>query len=601
MNKRGTNRFVAILNAIAIASLYIFYFSGELLTSGLMHINTDIKSLYDSFLIETLINNLGTILFLVYGGIGILNIICAIQNKENKKIFFWQLVFGLYEIWFAFFNSDFLNNDDVSHIVWIAVNVIPIILAIINFFRIRKNRPKVIQVISYVAVIIIAILGLLGILEENYWNIIAVIMQFIYIHFQDKNIEESSARKIVNVILYYVLQSILAIGFLLMILASLIITKINEVQLENAIAELNNSIVTLQGNKESELYIPVEKNYKYGFITEDGQERIPCEYDRVSFFTEMEINNNTYYIALAQKDNKFYIISKTNASIELSGVLEKYVQAVNSTLDIYLTNINDGIHRLQYIESYNALLTAATTKGEKQLSSQQLESRYYSSADEVTLRRINTGYMYASQNFSMIIEPILEENEEYSDDYYDEDEDTYYMSTVEEECKVTILKSNGEEQSSIVCLPGLDEDNLTLETFNNGFIEFETKDYSVTGWYDNNGNQTTISGDYSIIDIYDVDDGEIYVQMIYYNENYDGSTESEYNWNNIIIDTTGNILLQTPALDIYDSDIYNTVYLIKNNNNKMVLLDKDFKEISNEYDKIITNSQIDISTEYSSY
>ena len=425
MNKRGTNRFVAILNAIAIASLYIFYFSGELLTSGLMHINTDIKSLYDSFLIETLINNLGTILFLVYGGIGILNIICAIQNKENKKIFFWQLVFGLYEIWFAFFNSDFLNNDDVSHIVWIAVNVIPIILAIINFFRIRKNRPKVIQVISYVAVIIIAILGLLGILEENYWNIIAVIMQFIYIHFQDKNIEESSARKIVNVILYYVLQSILAIGFLLMILASLIITKINEVQLENAIAELNNSIVTLQGNKESELYIPVEKNYKYGFITEDGQERIPCEYDRVSFFTEMEINNNTYYIALAQKDNKFYIISKTNASIELSGVLEKYVQAVNSTLDIYLTNINDGIHRLQYIESYNALLTAATTKGEKQLSSQQLESRYYSSADEVTLRRINTGYMYASQNFSMIIEPILEENEEYSDDYYDEDEDTY--------------------------------------------------------------------------------------------------------------------------------------------------------------------------------
>ena len=100
---------------------------------------------------------------------------------------------------------------------------------------------------------------------------------------------------------------------------------------------------------------------------------------------------------------------------------------------------------------------------------------------------------------------------------------------------------------------------------------------------------------------FDVDDGEIYVQMIYYNENYDGSTESEYNWNNIIIDTTGNILLQTPALDIYDSDIYNTVYLIKNNNNKMVLLDKDFKEISNEYDKIITNSQIDISTEYSSY
>lgn len=32
----------------------------------------------------------------MYSGIGIINIICAIQNKGNKKICFGQLVFGIY-------------------------------------------------------------------------------------------------------------------------------------------------------------------------------------------------------------------------------------------------------------------------------------------------------------------------------------------------------------------------------------------------------------------------------------------------------------------------------------------------------------------------
>lgn len=59
---------------------------------------------------------------------------------------------------------------------------------------------------------------------------------------------------------------------------------------------------------------------------------------------------------------------------------------------------------------------------------------------------------------------------------------------------------------------------------------------------------------------------------------------------------TGKTLLQTTALDIYDN-----IYPIKNNKNKMVLIDKDLKQISNEYDKIITTIQMDISPQFSSY
>ena len=66
--------------------------------------------------------------------------------------------------------------------------------------------------------------------------------------------------------------------------------------------------------------------------------------------------------------------------------------------------------------------------------------------------------------------------------------------------------------------------------------------------------------------------------------------------NFIIIDMTGKTLLQTTALDIYSN-----MYLVKNSNRKMVLMDKDLKVISNEYDKIITTMQMDISANYSSY
>lgn len=64
----------------------------------------------------------------------------------------------------------------------------------------------------------------------------------------------------------------------------------------------------------------------------------------------------------------------------------------------------------------------------------------------------------------------------------------------------------------------------------------------------------------------------------------------------IIIDMTGKVLLKTTALDVYDN-----MYLIKKDNNKMVLVNKDLKEISNEYEKIITNMEIDLYREFSSY
>ncbi len=603
MNKKRTNRLVAILNVVAIASIYIMYFSSSYLLTSIMSGDNGGKSVYDSFIIDTLLNNIQIILTLVHGGIGIINIICAIQNKENKKIFFWQLIFGIYEIWSAISLGIFMDNDDV--LAWgerIICDVVPIILAIVNFVRIRKNRPKVIQIISYLAVIILSILDLLNIIGA-YWNIIAIIMQFIYIHFQDKYIEENNTRKILNIILYYVIQVIVSVGFFFMVISSLLITKVNDVKWEKSLSEMYNNIETLQGAKTNELYIPVEKNLKYGFITEDGKEKIPCEYDRVSYFNEIEINNNTYYIAFAKKDNKFYIISKTNNSIEINGDLEKYVKSIDNHLGTQMIDIfnKDGDYRLAYLQSFEFYLQVFTRR-ETKLTQQILEKNYYGTDSEINLTEKNSKYIYKNSKYSMIIEPIYDETEDedydydsYYNNYYDEedDDDMYYISSSETKYKVTLTKTNGEVQSSIVYLPGIDEYEETLETFTNGYIEFESEDRTRKGWYDSDGNQITIPSNYTIEDI---KDNKIILQVYndYDDENYDENAKTEFNF--IIIDMEGKILLQTTALDIYDN-----MYLVKNNNNKMVLVDEDLKTISNEYDKIITTKEIDISANYSSY
>ena len=588
MNSKRTNRLVAILNVIAIATFYLLSFSEKYLLSSMLTGYGVAKSIFNSLLIDTLLNNLQIIMAVVYSGIGILNIICAIQNKEKKKIFFWQLVFGFYEIWNAIILIFALQ--DYEFIEWgekILFGIIPIIFAIINFIFIKKNKPKVIQIISYFGVIVLSILYIFDVIGV-YWNIISVLMQLIYIHYQEKNIEESKSTKITNIILYYILQIILVVSFLGIILTSLCITKVNDSKWEKELINLYNDKENLQGAKTKEIYIPVEKNYKYGFVDSKGQEKIKCQYDRVSYFNQVEINNELYYIALAKKDNKFYIISKTNNNFIISGNLEKYLQTIDEHLEKTMTkSINKqedyGKGYLQIFE----FLFQVSTKGEKELTQQTIEKSNITNT--ITLNEKSAKYYYNNTNFSMIIEPINDDMNNYDkynyENYYNEDENTSYLSSSNTKHKVTIYKTNGEYETSIIYLPGFNEYNGTLDIFLNGYIEFKDEENEKNGWFDDKGNKITVPNTYTI---YDIKDNKAILEVY----NIDENAEFYY----IIIDMTGKILLKTTAIDVYDD-----MYLVKNENNKMVLLDKDLNVISNEYDKIISTMEMDLSSMHSSY
>ena len=317
MNKKRTNFFVAILNTIAIISLYILYFTKDFLNKNIISGPEGIKSIYGSIIIDVIMGNIVLILILICSLIGVLNIICAIQNRKNKKISFWQLIFGIYEIFMAIlFSIDPIITDLKLNII-IGYAVIPIVLALINIILIKKNKPKPIQIISYILAIIISILVILN-SEIIYWDIICIIMQFIYIHFQEKNIQESKTRKIVNIILYYILQAIVVISFMAIIIVTIIISIVNYNKINSQVIEILNNMGNLTEITNEEPYMVVENNLKYGFINENGEEKIPCEYDGVSYFHSIDFNKQKYYLALAKKGNEYYIISKGNEQFNIS-------------------------------------------------------------------------------------------------------------------------------------------------------------------------------------------------------------------------------------------------------------------------------------------
>ncbi len=608
MNKKKTNRLVAILDIIPVLSLVIYAVSKDFLMTNVFQGGDDVGvSIYNSAIIDLLINKIAIITIFISFTIGLINLCCSIQNKQNKKICFWFMVIAIFSIWMGLsvllLLLDIIDYEIINWIYKIIFTLIPIVLSIINLALIKKHKPKAIQIISYIAAIIFSLLGFFEIIPAL-WIIVAVVMLLIYIHYQDNNIEESKSKKIVNVLLYNILHTIISVGFLLMIISALLISLVNDVKWTNELNDLFDNITELQGNTISEVYIPVENNYKYGFIDEKGIEKISCQYDKITYFNKITIYEKNYYIALAMKDNKFYIISKTNNAIELTGSLGKYIKAANDNFWPKMIGMfnNKKDYRIAYVHAFQFLLQVLT-KGKTELEMQMLED-HNDQKNKITLIDENSQFICKNTNYTMIIKPLREKIDEkdYEENYYtysgisyyDEEDNCYYLLSDETKYEVTIANDNEEERKETVYLPGLYEYDDYLETFSNGFIEFENEEKTRIGWFDNNGNVVSLPNNYYIEYI---KDDKVFLRLKDDEDNkkkYDEDGHYEYSF--IIIDMTGKILLQTSALGIYSD-----MYLIKNDNKKMVLLDKELQPLTNEYDKIITNMSVDITGSYSSY
>lgn len=337
MNNKRTNYLIAILNIIVVITIILITVFASDIGKAVM-VNYDdygivtVESLYGCRALEIFAYNIKLIFMMACGSLTITNIVSAIQNRKNKKIFFWQLAFGFLILFIGIYAADLVDSDIMEWSDRILIGALPIMFAIINIIKIRKNKTTRLKFISYIIAIVLAIVSFIFIGIMLYiWSLIIIIMQFIYIHKQEKNIEESNVKKIANIILYYVIETLIVILFFSISAISIVNTKVNEARYEKEFSNIYKKIYNMQGVENDETYIPVEKDSKYGYIDENNKEKIACEYDRVTFFQKGEINGKECHFALAEKDKCDYIISKSNDKIEISNnkyfkILKKFMR-----------------------------------------------------------------------------------------------------------------------------------------------------------------------------------------------------------------------------------------------------------------------------------
>ena len=147
MNDKKTNYFVAIMNAIAIVAYIILVFTAQGLTETTTTVNNEVVNIFENNIVEFFLANIKTILLVLGLCLSISNIVNAIQNKTNKKLCFWQIIFGIIILYWTI--PGVFEYELPETILTLIFTIIPIIFAIKNLICIRKNKPSKIKIISF--------------------------------------------------------------------------------------------------------------------------------------------------------------------------------------------------------------------------------------------------------------------------------------------------------------------------------------------------------------------------------------------------------------------------------------------------------------------
>lgn len=577
MNDKKTNYFVSIINAIAIIMYIILIFTAPEIKLTIMEDYNEYVSIFADNIVEFFISNLKIIILVLGLCLSISNIINAIQNKTNKKLCFWQIIFAIIVLYWTI--TGIFEHERNWLILTLIFTIIPIMFAIKNLVYIKKDKASKIEIISYILVIISMIaLLVISLYEDPYyleyklfdevfigqvltsgwliWLIVSIIMQFIYTHKQE-NQEVGEKKKLLNVYIHYIINGITAIVFGFLVLYSVISTKVNMPNWDKQVNEIYQNITNLQGSTIQEFYIPISNNGKYGFINENGQEKIACEYDRITMFLKLEKNNETFYTAFAQKGEDYYIISKENDIIKLNDTkqLENIMKGSNEIssqmIDFYEEKDVADVHLF-------TLQANVWMKGNLTIQPRKYE---YPAQENIKLQKQGTAYYYNTDNYSMRIEPLEIFDVESGDNY------TY--------CNITMNKNNDnqiyKESTYQEAIYGLDEERNEITLLSDGYIMFKSLDEKTGGWYNNNGDKVNIS--LKNFEISDVRSNKIILSKY-----IEKDEKIEY----AIVDLEGNLILYTDTLYWFEN-----TYWVKNAQNKMIMVDKNFNQISNEYDFII--------------
>lgn len=279
MNTKTLNRFSSIINLICV------------ITFGLFFISDIIMADYRFFPIETSIGMFITILFsisalgliIIFSINTIINIVLAVQNRRDKKLFITYLFFAISEIIFIIMDIYTLNDN------------------ILLFDDLLSLDLYVGEHIFEIIPIIIATI-MLG-------------LQFIFIHKQDN--DNIKNKKYLNKMFNIIIIIFLIITCIIRIVLFVIYSKEN-FSIDKYINDIEKQIKENCPLKTEERYFTVCENGKWGYINDKGQNIIPCIYDYAFEFYEVGFNfNNEYLVSIVIKNNDYLLIFPNKNTINL--------------------------------------------------------------------------------------------------------------------------------------------------------------------------------------------------------------------------------------------------------------------------------------------
>lgn len=438
-----------------------------------------------------------------------------------------NLLFGivmlLFRLYMPSFNSATAQELKVMDEIKSFIFIVMVTVIIINFITLVFNRKDKILLFSYILAVFSSISYFIDISYIGVLYILAALL--IEIQVLRENMLYS------NSMLFIAITSIAIIA--IVIVGVNVLTYKDKV--EEIVQEENKGFLDYQEeyfknisvlSEDSEFYINVERNGKWGYINANGETKIDFQYDYASPFISIEQYDKKFDIALVSLEGTSSIILKNQREVmtfKTEIATDDYAKQLEKLEDLYKNTFKqDG-------KISERLSTIPTSNMKKLKAYEDIPYRY----------RFNDEY-----------------------DIYITVSQTGGKNRYE-----FIKQDNPTTRVSIDCdYLKFDADNLYV--YSNGYLPFYKTSERVQGWYTTNTKRVEFEGNIQILEFYDQ-----YILI------------KDYDKDIIYFADENGIQISPNYKDIF---VLDDAYIVKNENGKYIVINKQFEQILNniEYDYI---------------
>ncbi len=446
-----------------------------------------------------------------------------INSVVGGMNFFYGILMLLFRIYMPNENNATIEELKVVNEIKTFIFILMIIVAIFNFITLIFNHKDKILLLAYSLAILSSVSYFIDISYIGVLYILAALLIEIQV-LRENMLYTSSMTYIALTAIVIIAIGILGINILTYKdKVEEIVKEENKGYLEYEEEYFKNISIL---DEDSEFYINVERNGKWGYINTEGETKIDFQYDYASPFITITQYQKDFDIALVCKDSTASIILKNQREV------------MSFKNEIPIDDYDKQFEKLQ-------TLYETTFKQTGKIKN--------------TLSNVPTSNMKTIKSY---------ENYPYRYKFNDEYDIYITVSQTGGKNRYEFIKQDSPTTKVSIDCDNLKFDANNLYVYSNGFLPFYKNSEQIQGWYTTQTKRVEFKGNIQILEFYDQ-----YILIKDYDKNI-----------LYFADEQGNQVSPTYK-DIF---VLDDAYIVKNENDKYIIINKQFQQILNniEYDYI---------------